>query len=86
VLGESGTKPFLFNAESGLYAEEPEELHRHLYSIFNEGALILEKTIVKELFLRLNIQYDITDSFEFATHIKQAKKFFIESRKSHCCK
>jgi len=81
VIGESGIRALLFNIESGQYLDHPETFHRNLYAIFNEGAIFLEKVIVKELFRRINVRYEIKGDFDFARYVNQARKRFITRRK-----
>lgn len=81
VVGESGMKAVLFRVESGQFIDNPEEFHRDLCLIFCEGAVILEKVIVKELFRRLSVQHEERHDFDFVTSVNQAKKFFIARQK-----
>jgi len=86
VIGESGIRALLFNIELGQHLDEPEMFHRNLYAVFNEGAIILEKVIVKEFFQRLNMPYKIRGDFDFARCINQAKERFIENQRKLNCK
>ena len=82
VVGESGMKAVLFRIESGQFIDNPEEFHRDLCLIFNDnGAEILEKVIIKELFRRLSLLYEERDDFDFASYVNQAKEFFIANRR-----
>lgn len=80
-VGESGTRAVLFNIELSRYIDDPREFHADLYTIFKEGALSIEKVIVKELFRRLNLSYQEKSSFDFARHVSQARELFIKTRK-----
>jgi len=76
ILGEGGMKVVLFNIELHRYAEHPGELHENLYAIFGNGAFVLEKAIVKELFRRLNMSYEEASDFDFARYVDQARELF----------
>ncbi len=76
ALGGSGLKVVLLNVDLARYMNNPAELHRNLRGIFNEGALVLEKVIVKELFRRLDLPYEEKDDFDFARHVNHAKELF----------
>jgi len=76
ALGGSGLKVVLLNVDLARYTNNPAELHRNLYHLFNEGALILEKVIVKELFRRLGLPYEEKDDFDFARHVNHAEELF----------
>ena len=82
VLGEKGAKFFLFHVESDRYIEDPRELHRNLYAMFEDGAVLLERIIIKELFKRLNLPYEEDgDDFSFEMYASRAKKLFIARQK-----
>ena len=81
IVGESGMKAVLFRIEFGQFIDNPEEFHRDLCLIFNDGAVILEKVITKELFRRLSLPYEERDDFDFATYVDRAKEFFIANRR-----
>lgn len=80
VISDSGIKALFFNIESSQYLDDPETFHGNLYAVFNEGAIVLEKVIVKELFRKLNMPYKVRGDFDFTKCISQAKKRFIESQ------
>jgi len=85
VIGDSGIRALFFNIELSQYLDEPGKFHRNLYAVFNEGAIVLEKVIVKELFRRLNMPYKVRGDFDFARCISEAKKRFIESQGKFNC-
>ena len=80
VISESGLKAVLFRIDLGHYVDDPAELHRNLYSIFNEGSIVLEKAIIKEFFSRLNVPYTDKGNFDFGEYVKQAREFFIANQ------
>lgn len=67
-------KVVLSNIELALCTDNPRELHRSLRSIFKEGAFILEKVIIKELFRRLDLPYEEQADFDFAGYINRARE------------
>lgn len=80
VLGESGMQATLFYLGLSEHFGNLELFHNRLHSMFKDGAVILEKIIVKELFRRLNLSnYGIAE-FNFESYVSFAKEFF-ESRK-----
>jgi len=81
VIDESGIEALLFNIEFGQCLDNPAAFHRNLYAIFNEGAIVLEKIIVKELFRRLNMPYTVRGDFDFARCVSQARNFHGKSKK-----
>jgi len=74
ILGESGMKAVRPDIESCRYEEDVGELHEDLCAIFGNGAFVLEKAIVKELFRRLNMPYQESSDFDFARCINQARQ------------
>jgi len=76
ALGESGKKVVLSNIELTLCADNPRELHKSLCAIFKEGAFILEKVIVKELFRRLSLPYEERIDLDFEGYVNHAKELF----------
>jgi hypothetical protein len=59
----------------GLFNEAtaPKEFHRKLQTVFGNGAIVLEKVIVKDLFRKLNIPYDFQDRFDYGEALERAK-------------
>jgi hypothetical protein len=68
-------KVVLSNIELALCTNNPRELHKSLRSIFKEGAFVLEKVIIKELFRRLDLPYEEQADFDFERHINHAREF-----------
>src|SRR2546428_4383908 len=60
----------------GLFNEatDPKEFHRKLQSVFGNGATILEKVIIKDLFRKLNIQYNSQEHFDYGEALERAKE------------
>jgi len=85
VISDSGIKALFLNIESSQYLDDPETFHGNLYAVFNEGAIVLEKVIVKELFRRLNMPYKTRGDFDFARCISEARKRFIQSQRKLNC-
>ncbi|TMI27385.1 hypothetical protein E6H36_03500 [Candidatus Bathyarchaeota archaeon] len=50
------------------------EVHRILWKVFNNGALVLEKLIVKTLYRELNVAQDERSAFEFEPMVLMAKE------------
>ncbi|HWY28491.1 MAG TPA: hypothetical protein VNW25_04440 [Candidatus Sulfotelmatobacter sp.] len=60
----------------GLFNEatDPKEFHRKLQSVFGNGAGVLEKVIVKDLFRKLNIPYNSQDRFDYGEALERARE------------
>jgi hypothetical protein len=74
LLGESPTKSLFFHLKLDQHIENPREFHRRLEKGLSRGAVVLEKNIVKELFRRLNIDYEQKGSFE--QYVEYARKIY----------
>jgi hypothetical protein len=60
----------------GLFNEptDPKEFHRKLQSVFGNGATVLEKVIVKDLFRKLNIQYNAQEPFDYGEALERVRE------------
>src|SRR2546425_338446 len=60
----------------GLFSEAtvPKEFHRKLQTVFGNGATVLEKVIVKDLFRKLNIPYNSQEHFDYGESLERAKE------------
>ncbi|OLD79022.1 hypothetical protein E6H18_02615 [Candidatus Bathyarchaeota archaeon] len=60
----------------GLFNEAtaPKEFHRKLQTVFGNGAIVLEKVIVKDLFRKLNIPYNSQEPFDYGEALERAKE------------
>ncbi len=60
----------------GLFNEatDPKEFHRKLQTVFGNGATVLEKVIVKDLFRKLNIPYNSQEHFDYGEALERAKE------------
>lgn len=66
----------LFHLQLSQFSEKPSEFHNGLSSIFKEGAIVLEKMIMKELFRKLNLSYYEMKEFNFQEYITFAKRIY----------
>jgi hypothetical protein len=55
-------------------ATDPKEFHRKLQSVFGNGAGVLEKVIVKDLFRKLNIPYNSQERFDYGEALERARE------------
>ena len=76
AIGESGTKAVLSNIELVQCTENPEEFHKALFEIFDAGAPIIERVIVKGLFRKLQVPFDDEGALDFAAKIDYARALF----------
>jgi hypothetical protein len=60
----------------GLFNEAtaPKEFHKKLQAIFGNGATVLEKVIVKDLFRKLNIPYNSQQQFDYGEALERARE------------
>jgi len=82
VLGENGMKVVVLNIELNRCTGNPEALHRSLYDLFNDGAFVLEKVIVKELFRKLGLPYEERIDLDFVRCVDHAKELFLVKQES----
>lgn len=75
-------KAVLSNIELALCANDPKELHKRLRSLFKDGASVLEKAILKELFRRLSLPYEERTDLDFEGHINRARELLATQQKS----
>ncbi len=54
-------------------ASDPKEFHRKLQTVFGNGASVIEKIIIKDLFRKLNISYISQDYFNYGDDLEKAK-------------
>jgi hypothetical protein len=73
-------KVVLSNIELTLCVNNPRELHKSLLSIFKEGASILERVIIKELFRKLSLPYEEQADFDFEGYIIRARELLATRR------
>jgi hypothetical protein len=74
LLGEGGVKAVL-NYLRSVQLDNPRELHIKLSSVFGKGTEILEKAVVKELYRRLNLDYEEEERFDFERYVNYARSF-----------
>ena len=82
VLGESGMNVILLNIELDKCTNNPEALHMSLQDVFKDGACVLEKVIVKELFRKLGIPYGENIDLDFVGYVNHAKERFLAKQVS----
>jgi hypothetical protein len=65
----------------GRYVLDAKEFDRKLQSLFGNGAAVLERLVVKDLYRKLSIPYDSDASFDYGKSLETAKEVcFVESR------
>ena len=62
--------------DQGLFdrASDPKEFQLKLQSVFGNGATVIEKVIIKDLFRRLNILYASQGSFDYGEALERARE------------
>lgn len=62
-------------------AGNSKDFHRKLQSIFGNGAIVLERIVVKDLDRKLGIRYDSEADFDYAKSLETARDVcMVESR------
>ena len=79
-IGGSGVRIILLHLEMGDYFEYPTKFHKELFAIFGNGALVLEKQIVNELFLKLDLPHPTINDFSFERYVALAKNLFLKKQ------
>lgn len=74
ILGEGGARAVFFHLELALCGDDPKQIHRRLYSVFSDGAVTLERMIVKELFQSMNMAYVEGNEFSFERYVEIARQ------------
>ena len=77
LIGESPMKALLFHLHLDKVAKDPKMFHESLHSLLKEPAMIIELMIVKDLFSRLNMQFQEKGPFEFQRYTRIAKEAFL---------
>ncbi len=62
--------------DQGLFdrASDPKEFQLKLQSVFGNGATVIEKVIIKDLFRRLNIPYASQELFDYGEALERARE------------
>ncbi len=77
VLGETGMSAVLFHLKLGQDTWRPNEFNDNLRAMFKDGAVVLEKIIVKELFQRCGLIYQSTEDFDFQKSVDLAREMVV---------
>ncbi len=80
VLGESGLQSTFYYLDLVEVFHRPAEFHKKLYSIFGKGSLALERTILTELYRRVNVPFKERKGYEFADYVDLAAFHANEGR------
>jgi predicted transcriptional regulator len=80
VLGESCMRAALFHLQLVQYARNPREFHHSLETIFGQGAITIEKMIVKEMCRKLDLPYQEMEPFDFAKYCEITKYILTTSK------
>jgi hypothetical protein len=74
VLGEEARKATLFHLQVPDYEKHPKEFHVHLGVMFKQGAQVIEKVIVRDVYNRLDLRFDEDGNFDYENSMKFASK------------
>ena len=63
-------------SDQGLFDKvtDPKEFHRKLQTVFGNGATVIEKIIIKDLFRKLSLPYTSQDSFNYGEDLERARQ------------
>jgi hypothetical protein len=67
-------------AEQGLFdnASNPKEFHRKLQTVFGNGAIVIEKVVIKDLFRKLALPYISQEPFNYGDALEEARKAYSQ--------
>jgi len=75
VLGKPAMQALVQHFEIDRRADDPDWVHYSLVTIFGNGAVMLEKLIVREFYRRLSLLYpENASTFEFSKIIHHARE------------
>ncbi|MEM2970332.1 MAG: hypothetical protein QXR63_05300 [Candidatus Bathyarchaeia archaeon] len=74
VLGDVSSAVVLRHVGGASLSAGIEFFAEALERIFGEGASLLETLIVRRLYAKLGIQYDVKANYEFIDYVKEAEK------------
>jgi hypothetical protein len=74
-------KAVISNIELALCASNPKELHKSLRNLFKDGASVLERAILKELFRRLSLPYEERTDLDFEGYVNRARELLAIQQK-----
>jgi hypothetical protein len=62
--------------DQGLFDKvtDPKEFHRKLATVFGNGATVIEKIIIKDLFRKLSLPYTSQDYFNYGDDLERARQ------------
>ena len=78
VLGESATHSLLYHINFD-DRQTPKEFHERLVAMMGDGASTLERSIVKEMFVKLVAQSPhVNPDFDFEVSVRQAREVYVQ--------
>jgi hypothetical protein len=72
LLGEEARQATLFHLQVPDYEQRPKEFHVHLGVMFKQGASVIEKVIVRDVYSRLDMRFDDDGKFDYEHSMKYA--------------
>lgn len=80
IFGEAGTTLIYDYLENNCHlkreeiAKKPEVFSADLRKLLKSGAPVIEKMVLKNLYSKLQLEYEEKEGYEFLDHIKELKK------------
>ena len=82
LLGESPMQAILFHLSMERVGSDPKEFDVRLRKLLNAPASIIEETIIKDLFKRLDVLYSPSGPFDFQRYANSAREAYLHRGKS----
>lgn len=81
VLGGENAVTLLYPLMASI--ERPAEFHRRLRSVFGAASYPFEKSILEELYQKVNLPFRMQKGYQFADHVEIAARSLVKDRFSH---
>jgi len=74
ILGEEARKATMFHLKVPDYERHPGEFHVHIGAIFMQGASVIEKVIVRDVYDKLDLRFDEDGKIDYVNSMTLALK------------
>jgi len=83
LLGDSPAQAILYYLQPDGLGGDPKVFHTKLSTLLGQPSAIIEETVVKELFKRLDVLYVPRGDFDFERYVKSAREYHSQRRGRH---
>jgi hypothetical protein len=80
LLGDSPAQAILYYLQPDGLGSDPRVFHTKLSTLLGQPSVILEETVVKELFRRMEVLYVPKGDFDFERYVKSARDYYSHGR------